>query len=420
MKKIFLSMIITCACSIAMAQEFNSATHCVLQSDRSDGKLLSTRAIVQNLLEQTPVALAFKESFTTEEFGEWQLKLRDKVKDLMKHPTIRGLPAAQKVSVAQREGYSIEKWEGYPLPNTVMTWFVLIPHSAMQQTPAVLCIPGSGQTKEALAGEDPVVPKFKQQVMPHKNNMAIHFVKEGLIAVVVDNPCTGEACDLEKIAPAYYDYETSARVLLEMGWSYLGYTSYLDLYVLNWMKNFKPIRKERIIVSGFSLGTEPLMVLGNLDPSIYAFVYNDFLCRTKERAIVLTCPDSKGYRRYPNSIRHLIPGFLNNFDFPDLVAALAPRPILFTEGGLDRDFNLIQQAYVLSGQQNHFTFYHYEKYGEPSKRSNLMSIPKGQTIESYLDLVNVDPDQHYFKAEIVIPWIKKLLAEEGMGIKVSP
>ena len=57
---------------------------------------------------------------------------------------------------------------------------------------------------------------------------------------------------------------------------------------LNWMKTQKHIRKDRIVVSGFSLGTEPMMVLGTLDTSIYAFVYNDFLCQTHERAEVMT------------------------------------------------------------------------------------------------------------------------------------
>lgn len=39
------------------------------------------------------------------------------------------------------------------------------------------------------------------------------------------------------------------------------------------------IKTDRIVVSGFSLGTEPMMVLGVLDKDIYAFVYNDFYVR---------------------------------------------------------------------------------------------------------------------------------------------
>ena len=122
-----------------------------------------------------------------------------------------------------------------------------------------------------------------------------------------------------------------SRILLELGWSYLGYTSFLNKQVLEWMKCQPFIRKDRIVVSGFSLGTEPLMVLGVMDPSIYAFIYNDFLCQTQERAIVMTEPDQRGRRPFPNSIRHLIPDFWKYFNFPDIVASLAPRPIILTD-----------------------------------------------------------------------------------------
>lgn len=96
-----------------------------------------------------------------------------------------------------------------------------------------------------------------------------------------------------------------------------------------------------------------MMVLGSLNPDIFAFVYNDFLCRTLERAKTMTMPNGRGVRSAPNSIRHLIPGFWKQFDFPDIVAALAPRPVICTEGGLDRDFQLISAAYRMAGAPDH-------------------------------------------------------------------
>ena len=215
----------------------------------------------------------------------------------------------------------VEKWESYPLPGSVVPYLVLIPNgidTTQDKVPSVLCIPGFGGSKEELAGETegdygltslPVKPV-------RKNAMALRYVKKGLVAVAVDNPSCGELSD-----NGYFDYLNTSRILLEVGWSYLGLTAWQDWNILNWMKAQSYIDKERVIISGFSLGTEPLMVLGVLDPSIYAFVYNDFLCRTLERILVMTKPDEKGRRPFPNSIEHLIPGFLTQFDFPDLVAA---------------------------------------------------------------------------------------------------
>lgn len=63
----------------------------------------------------------------------------------------------------------------------------------------------------------------------------------------------------------------------------------------------------------------------------------------------MTEPDKNGIRPFPNTIRHLIPNFWNNFNFPDIVAAIAPRPLILTEGGLDRDLNLVRKAYEITG-----------------------------------------------------------------------
>ena len=155
------------------------------------------------------------------------------------------------------------------------------------------------------------------------------------------------------------------------------------------------------------------MVLASIDPSIYAFVYNDFLCNTLERTIVMTEPDKNGIRPFPNTIRHLIPNFWNNFNFPDIVAAIAPRPLILTEGGLDRDLNLVRQAYELAGHPENLEIHHYPKFSDPRSRINLNTLPEGINRDQYYDLVNVDRTSHYFKAVTIIPWLKKLLQRDS-------
>ncbi len=379
-----------------------------ITTNRKDGRFLSSRGSVQYMLEQVKPAYAFDPSFTPAEFKEWQSNLRTAMKELMHFPEQSDVPAPVRVKTVQRDGYRVEKWESYPLPGSVVPYLVLIPDGvdAAHKAPGVLCIPGFGGSKEGLAGEtEGDYELTSQPVEPVKKGaMALHYVKKGLVAVAVDNTSCAELSD-----NGYFDYLNTSRILLEMGWSYLGLTAYQDWIVLNWMKGQDFVNKERIIVSGFSLGTEPLMVLGALDPSIYAFVYNDFLCRTLERILVMTEPDSKGARPFPNSIEHLIPGFLTQFDFPDLVAALAPRPVICTEGGLDRDFDLIGKAYRIAGKPENFTFYHYKKFADPKDRKQIEKVPEGINRDVFFEIVNVDPKNHYFKGEWVLPWIDKVL-----------
>lgn len=411
-KRLLILFLVICAPCYAQ-HPFDPAAHATFETTRADGRFTSSRAVSHALMQQEEPVLSFRPELPATEFPAWQQKVGEAMQALMKHPVIADLPAPVRISVRQRDGYRIEKWEAYPLPACVVPYLMLIPDGvdAARPAPALLCIPGWGGSKEELAGEPEgawTLPDTTTTSVS-RNAMARFYVEQGWIAVAVDNPGSGEAADLEyRAGQSPYDYQTFARALLELDWSYLGYASYIDLHILNWMKTQPMMQSDRLIVSGFSFGTEMLMVLGSLDSSIYAFVYNDFLCRTRERALVMTWPDSKGRRPWPNDISHLIPGFLRQFDFPDLVAVLAPRPVICTEGGLDRDFRLAGQAYALAGKPENFTYYHYKAFAEPEKREDRQVLPAGVDRDTYFRMVNVDPKNHYFKAEYVLPWIRKI------------
>lgn len=405
MRKMMLSVCIGLTTALALSAQttFDPQQHKVVTTQRADGRYMSTYGVAHALLKHTTPKYAYRTDFSKEEFAAWQEGVREAMVEIMCHPVIEGQPAPVCIGREQRDGYRWEKWEFYPLPECVSTFIVLIPDSVKTPAPAVLCIPGSGMAKEHLTGDIAVRN-------PH-TAMALNIVKRGYIAVAVDNAAAGEAADLEPLAGSGYDYDTTSRILLELGWSWLGYTSYLDRHVLEWMKTQPLIRKDRIVLSGFSLGTEPLMVLGVLDPTVYAFVYNDFLCQTQERAIVMTAPDERGRRGFPNSIRHLIPRFWEFFNFPDIVASLAPRPIIFTEGGLDRDFDLVRHAYAASGHPEAVETHHYAKYAAPETRNPATALPEGLDRTTFYNSVNVDSPNHYFKDEYVLPWLDRILAE---------
>ena len=380
---------------------FVPKAHRMVLTERSDGRYTSTYGVLHNMLRNTHPVCAFDTTFTHKAFKKWQKQVRRAMEDIMCHPKASVSKTPVCIERVQRDGYQLEKWEFYPLEGAVATFSVLIPDNIQQPSPAVLCIPGAGMAMAHLTGE---LPNGNP-----RNTMAQTIARHGYIAVAVENACAGETSDLEPLAGSWPDYDTSARILLELGWSWLGYTSYLDKLVLEWMKSQPFIRKDLIVVSGFSLGTEPLMVLGALDPSIYAFVYNDFLCQTQERAIVMTAPDEQGHREFPNSIRHLIPRFWQYFNFPDIVASLAPRPIILTEGGLDRDFRLVRRAYELSGNPDGAEMQHYPKFADQKSRNAAQTLPEGLTRDEYFALVNVDPPNHYFKEELVLPWLDRIL-----------
>lgn len=410
MKQTFIALTISLSALATSAQsnvEFNPSEHKLITPERADGSSICTRTYLQELFRKSPPRLAYSSKKKSLKFSKWRKQIGKRMNELMNWGSIN-INSAHKLSEIQRDGYRTERWEYEPVKGMVIPYLVLVPDGVdtSHPSPAILCIPGWGQYKEHVASEPYLEGgDFK----PNDLAMARAYAKEGWIAVVADTPGSGHTSDLEYMTGRGPDYRTLSRQLLEMGSSYLSLYSFINKGLLEWMKNRSEMRRDRLIVSGFSFGTEPLMAIGVTDPEVYAFVYNDFLCNTRERALTMTVPDNNGLRPWPNDIEHLIPGFLNEFDFPDLVTALAPRPLICTEGGLDRDFNMVTRGYAEAGAEQNFAHYHYPRYQDPAKRAQIDSIPQGVTLAEYFNLCNVDSPRHGFKRSLILPWLHKIL-----------
>lgn len=377
---------------------------CFFTVKAQHNEITSTYSTVRNLMEHSIPKLSYNTSFTPEQIQGWQNDVTATMEQLMRHPSSEFSPPVL-VKCVKRPGYTVEKWNSYPIEGSVVPFLVLIPDGVDQNNPApaVLCIPGWGQSKELLAGER--LGNYSLEGAPDSivstKNMARHMVENGFIALAIDNPSCGELSD-----NGNFDYLLTSRFLLENGWSYLGLSSWQDRVALHHLMNRNDVNNEKIVVSGFSLGTEPLMVLGALEPQIYAFVYNDILVRTRERILVTDKVDDKGLRRFPNTEEHLIPGFLNYFDFPDLVANLAPRHVICTEGGMERDFEYIADAYEKTGAPDNFQLIeHYHNYPDYVRQD---TIPNGIDLAQFYTYLGVSPS-HYYKVNEVIPWLKQIL-----------
>jgi hypothetical protein len=416
MKKIHLIIFITLITGGINAQtsikpkQIDPEKYKIISTDRPDGRYVSSRGLVQHMMRNIKPQLAFNPQFSKEEFEIWQNQLRIKMHELMQFPEVPPQPMPKLIKKEKRDGYSLEKWEIYPQPGSVVPFLLLIPDGVNHRNPApaVLCFSGSSGDKETLAGEKS--PVFTPP-HPEKNQMALFYVKEGLVAIAVDHPGVGESSDLELFrGSSGYDRDTFSRYLLDMGWSYLGLCAFQGQQILTWMKNQNYIDKNRIALSGHSLGTEPLMVLSILNPDIHAIVFNDFLCRIIKRAIVSTKPTVDGIRPRANWLGHCVPGLWKWFDYPDIIACIAPRPIILTEGGAVEDLDLIKHAYKIMDAEDNLAIYHYPKYQDPQNRlHDYEFIPEGLDDDEYFKYVNVDVPNHYFKSEVAVPWLVNVL-----------
>jgi hypothetical protein len=100
------------------------------------------------------------------------------------------------------------------------------------------------------------------------------------------------------------------------------------------------------------------------------------------------------------------------FDYVDLLASIAPRPLLITEGGRTPDLEKIHQAWRLTSAPGNFALAYYPRYSTPEKRPHDHDeLFEGITGEEYLEYANVDVASHCFKENIAVPWLAEILAE---------
>ena len=362
-------------------------------SSRDDGRFVSTGGMTHRLLKRDRPKLAFDPESSAEDFAAWQTTVREKLRELMHFPKVEPQPPPRQLWVQQRDGYELQKWEAYPEPDSVVPFLVLVPAgaSAAAPLPAVLCLPGSGFSKELLAGEAELPGGVNQVRSPH-DQMALWYVKAGLVAVAMDNPGVGELSD------GLSGIDQFAQYLMWLGRSYESLAVFQKLPVLAWLKRQEYVDSRRIAVSGHSLGAKHALHLAILDPEIAAVVWND---------AVGSWRTAGGGDESERPVRQ-----------PTILAGHARVVRLSRPAGGNRPASvgdLRRRANAQTGQAE-ASVRHYPG-GRPhpnrllsqvcaapeSRQLDDQEIPEGLTNDEYLPYVNVDPPGHWFKDDVAVP-----------------
>ena len=369
--------------------------------------------LTHHLMRSGSAKLAFDPDMTGEQFTHWQGQVRSKLQELMCFPEdVPDQPQPARLWSEPREGYRIEKWEAYPEPGSVVPFLILVPDGVDASHPGrtVMCFPGSASSKELLAGEPELRPEQPDNRHPAANQMGLQYVKAGYVAVIVENPATAELDEM----PINGGNPNTGRdklcsELLMLGRNYVGLSVFQKQHILDWLKTQDWIDTTRIAISGHSLGTEPGMCLALLDPDVCALVFNDFLSNNRLRYTVMSKPDDTW--RHNNPMWHIIPGLVHWFEFPDLLASLAPRHLIICEGGAIEHLEQVARGYEVAGARENYAYHFYPKYEDPSDRKyDYVEIPEGVTQEEWFEHVNVDAVNHCFKGSLAIPWLVQAMS----------
>lgn len=373
-----------------------------ISTDRDDGRHVSSTGFIHAYLKHMKPKLQFNPEMDPKDFPAWRDAVRTKLLELMAFPEFdEPQPPPKRLWSKQRDGYQLQKWEAYPEPYSVVPFLVLIPDGVSGQSPAagVMCFPGSFSSKESMTEELELNGEPCSHRHAAHNRMAWEYARQGIVSVAVENPATNETAD--PIRAGSYEFSVHA---MWAGRSYEAISVFQKHHILQWLKQQPYIDSNRVATSGHSLGAKPALILGVLDPTVKAIVWNDTTIDWRERAVA-TNLERIGTFQY-------VPGMLAWFDYSDLQASLAPRSLLITEGGRTVVLNKIRRAYELLGATDRFKLVYYPKYATPDKRPlDDKELPEGLTTEQYFPYANIDAPMHHFKGNLAAPWLSEVLGE---------
>lgn len=371
----------------------------VFHSNRSDGRYCNPFWATYYRLKDHQPKLAFNPDLPAREFGRWAAKVKRQLGELVGLDDLPAPRESKHLWTKPRDGYSLQKWEAYPEPYAVYPFYMLVPDGvdAEAPVPAVVCGPGGTGGKEVVAGE-PQVEGTRRNRFPEHNCQARHFAKAGYIALASDSGFGFEATD--SVEPEPQDRDAYFHELW-MGRSHEAVSVLYRIQLLRWLKKIPLVDAGCLAVSAHSMSTTHMLMTALLEPGIRAVVYNDFIADWRQRQVAQTLPSlGEG---------HLLPGMIKWFDYVDLMAALAPVPLLVTEGGRTRDIERVRQAYTKAGAPDNFSCHYYPKYARPENRPyDNIDLPEGIGGEDYMPYANVDVSNHYFKENLAVAWLNRI------------
>lgn len=89
MKRLLFLVSVCSLCMVGNSQNYQPEKHAVVKSDRGDGRLLSTYAIVHEMLKDTHPQYAYRSGMSAQDFTQWQDGVRAAMVEIMKFPEIK-------------------------------------------------------------------------------------------------------------------------------------------------------------------------------------------------------------------------------------------------------------------------------------------------------------------------------------------
>jgi dienelactone hydrolase len=285
--------------------------------------------------DEHPQLLRFRATDQAE-WEEWRRALRGRLADLLGAPgdDARVPLNPRTVDVQVEEAYRREKIVYDTAAGVSAVAYLLIPKDVSLPRPAVLCPPGHGLGKEAVAQKGTT------------QDYGVRFAEAGFVTLAPEHLGFGERQQFAG-GDAAKGYRLTNLKLQLLGQTIMGRRLWDLQRAVDLLQSRPEVISDRIGCVGLSLGGEMTLYLAALDDRIQAAVISGFL-NTFRQTFFAVEHCNCGY----------VPGILKYAEMGDIAALIAPRPLLVETGkrdtgfpveGAQEAFAIVRRAYDLLG-----------------------------------------------------------------------
>jgi len=293
---------------------------------QSNGDNFSPMAAINGWWQGMTPRLPFTAN-SVEEWAAWREAMRAAMQGCLGW-TPPALPLAPRVlAEGQLEpGVSFRYGEVDTAPGMTVPFMLLIPEGVTAPRPGVLCAHGHGAGMNPLFGLDqdgnPIENEYQHQ-------FALEACRRGFVALAYDMLCFGRRRDFDFCAQhGCSPCDTPTKLAVQIGASMVGLRVFDARQMLTLLGMQPEVDTERLGMAGISGGGTITFYTTVLDDRVNAAMLSGYFNQFSAFMQIYHCIDN------------FVPGLGALAEMPDMGCAIAPRPLLVSQGTRDPIFPL--------------------------------------------------------------------------------
>ncbi|MDQ3695544.1 MAG: dienelactone hydrolase family protein [Chloroflexota bacterium] len=315
-----------------------------------DPGAFSLKAYYDRAWEERRPALTCRAT-TVDEWRHWRAALRARLADLLgPFPNEPGSPRPTGLDRVETDRYVRQKITFDSEPGMTIPAYLFTPRDAApgERLPALLCLHGHGRGKDDVAGIASSPKERQQRIRALNYDYGHRLAEQGYVVLAPDARGFGElAADGMTCA-----WAMTAGLLL--GKVLVGLRAWDAMRAIDYLQTLPHVDPARIGCIGFSWGGTHTMYTAALDDRVRVAVISGAFGSFKDALIdAPECPCQ------------YVPNLLQWADLADIVALIAPRPLLIEQGADDphytrevahAEYERVRRLYALLGHAERVAF----------------------------------------------------------------